>query len=234
MMLAIRRSEERGHFDLGWLDTRHTFSFGEYYDPRFLGFSALRVINEDRVAPGKGFPTHSHRDMEIVTYILDGALEHKDSLGTGSVIRPGDVQRMSAGTGIQHSEYNHSADASVHFLQIWILPDRKALAPSYEQITIPREDRRDRLRLIGARDGREGSVTIHQDLSLYAGDLSSGTVLEHALGGRAGWIQLASGSVEVNGLQARAGDGIAITKEASVKITAVSPAEVLLFDLPAF
>jgi quercetin 2,3-dioxygenase len=233
MMLAIRRSEERGHFDMGWLDTRHTFSFGEYYDPRFLGFSALRVINEDRVAPGKGFPTHSHRDMEIVTYILDGALEHKDSLGTGSVIRPGDVQRMSAGTGIQHSEYNHSADASVHFLQIWIMPDRKALPPSYEQITIPREDRRDRLRLIGARDGREGAVTIHQDLSLYAADLSSGTALEHGLGGRAGWVQLASGSIEVNGFPAHAGDGVAITKEASVKITAVSPAEVLLFDLPA-
>jgi len=233
-MLAIRRSEERGHFDMGWLDTRHTFSFGEYYDPRYLGFSALRVLNEDRVAPGKGFPTHGHRDMEIVTYILEGALEHKDSLGTGSVIRPGDVQRMSAGAGIQHSEFNHAADASVHFLQIWIIPDRKALPPSYEQITVPRDERRDRLRLIGARDGREGSVTIHQDLSLYAGELSAGKVLEHAVkAGRAGWIQLASGSIEVNGIKAHAGDGIAISKEPVLRITALSPAEVLLFDLPA-
>jgi redox-sensitive bicupin YhaK (pirin superfamily) len=233
-MLAIRRSEDRGHFDMGWLDTRHTFSFGEYYDPRHLGFSALRVINEDRVAAGKGFPTHGHRDMEIVTYILEGALEHKDSLGTGSVIRPGDVQRMSAGAGIQHSEFNHAPDAPVHFLQIWIIPDRKALPPSYEQITVPHEERRDRLRLIGARDGREGSITIHQDLSLYAGELSAGTALEHVFApGRAGWIQLASGSIDVNGIEARAGDGIAISKEPLLKIKALAPAEVLLFDLPA-
>lgn len=232
-MLSIRRSDERGHFDMGWLDTRHTFSFGEYYDPRYLGFSALRVINEDRVAPGKGFPTHGHRDMEIVTYILEGALEHKDSLGTGSVIRPGDVQRMSAGTGIQHSEFNHSTDAPVHFLQIWILPNQKGIAPSYEQIAVPSEERRDRLRLIGSADGRDGSVTIHQDISLYAGLLSAGAKLEHPLGaGRAGWMQVASGAVEINGTEAQTGDGLAVVKEAAVKITALSPAEVLLFDLP--
>lgn len=232
-MLAIRRSEERGHVDMGWLDSRHTFSFGDYYDPRFLGFSALRVINEDRVAPGKGFPTHGHRDMEIVTYILDGALAHKDSLGTGSVIRPGDVQRMSAGTGIQHSEFNHASDAPVHFLQIWILPDQKGIAPGYEQIAVPADERRDRLRLIGSRDGREGSVTIHQDLSLYAGVLSANVKLEHALApSRAAWVQLASGSAEINGLELRAGDGIAIMKEPQVRIAALSPTELLVFDLP--
>lgn len=232
-MLAVRRSDERGHFNMGWLDTRHSFSFGEYYDPRFLGFSALRVINEDRVAPGKGFPTHGHRDMEIITYILDGALEHKDSLGTGSVIRPGDVQRMTAGTGIQHSEYNHSPDKPVHFLQIWILPDRKGLPPSYQQVTVPKEDRRDRLRLIASADGRDGSVTVHQSLNLYAAELSAGTAVEHRFdSGRAGWIQLASGALEINGTAVNAGDGVMITKESSARLKALSPAEVLLFDLP--
>lgn len=232
-MLTIRRAAERGHFDMGWLDTRHTFSFGEYYDPRFLGFSALRVINEDRVAPGKGFPTHGHRDMEIVTYILEGALEHKDSLGTGSVIRPGDVQRMSAGSGIQHSEFNHSAELPVHFLQIWIFPAAKGLPPGYEQISVPEEERRDRLCLIGSRDGREGSVTIHQDLSLYAGVLASGTSVEHTLGaGRSVWIQVASGLIEVNGTVLREGDGLGVTKESKVAIKASSLSEILLFDLP--
>jgi redox-sensitive bicupin YhaK (pirin superfamily) len=233
MMLTIRRSEDRGRFDMGWLDTRHTFSFGEYYDPRYLGFSALRVINEDRVAPGKGFPTHGHRDMEIVTYILRGALEHKDSLGTGSVIRPGDVQRMSAGAGIQHSEFNHSAEEPVHFLQIWILPDQKGMPPSYEQITVPVQDRHDRLRLIGSRDGRDGSVTIHQNLGLYSALLSPGAKLDHAFeADRAGWIQVASGAIEVNGLHLRAGDGVAAIKETALKIAALEPAEILLFDLP--
>lgn len=232
-MLNVRRSDERGHVDLGWLNSRHTFSFGDYYDPRFLGFSALRVINEDRVAPGKGFPTHAHRDMEIITYILDGALEHKDSLGTGSVIRPGDVQRMSAGAGIEHSEFNHSPDASVHFLQIWILPDARGLPASYEQISVPREQRRDRLRLIGSRDGREGSVTVHQNLSLYAGELAAGTSVDHAFTGvRAGWVQVASGSLDVNGQELSRGDGVAISKETILKIKAISPSEVLLFDLP--
>lgn len=232
-MITVRRAEDRGHFDMGWLDTRHTFSFGEFYDPRFLGFSALRVINEDRVAPGKGFPTHGHRDMEIITYLLEGALEHKDSLGTGSVIRPGDVQRMSAGTGIQHSEFNHSPDQPVHFLQIWILPDRKGLPPSYEQASIPKTERRDCLRLIGSRDGRGGSVTIHQDIDLYAGELTAGASLEQALApSRSGWIQVVSGSIEVNGTPASSGDGAAISKESALKIVARTPSEVLLFDLP--
>ena len=232
-MLSIRRSDERGHFDMGWLDTRHTFSFGEYYDPRFLGFSALRVINEDRVAPGKGFPAHGHRDMEIITYVLDGALEHKDSLGTGSVIHPGDVQRMSAGTGIQHSEYNHSSASFVHFLQIWIYPARKGLVPSYQQITVAKEEKRDRLRLIGAPDGREGAVIIQQDVDLYAGAFSAASVQEFMLRpGRSGWLQVTSGTIDLNGLQVRAGDGVAVTKELALKITALSSAEVLLFDLP--
>jgi redox-sensitive bicupin YhaK (pirin superfamily) len=232
-MLNVRRSDERGHADLGWLNSRHTFSFGDYYDPRFLGFSALRVINEDRVAPGKGFPTHAHRDMEIITYILDGALEHKDSLGTGSVIRPGDVQRMSAGAGIAHSEFNPSPDTPVHFLQIWILPDAKGLTASYEQISVPRGERRDRLRLIGSRDGREGSVTVHQDIRLYAGDLTAGAIVDHAFtGARAGWVQVASGAVDVNGNRLAAGDGVAISKESALRIEAISQAEVLLFDLP--
>lgn len=232
-MLNVRRGNERGHVDLGWLNSRHTFSFGDYYDPRFLGFSALRVINEDRVAPGKGFPPHAHRDMEIITYILDGALEHKDSLGTRSIIRPGDVQRMSAGAGIEHSEFNPSPDAPVHFLQIWILPDAKGLPASYEQISVLREERHDRLRLIGSRDGREGSVTVHQDLSLYAGELTPGASVDHAFTWpRAGWVQIASGSVDVNGHQLEAGDGVAISKESALRIKANSHAEVLLFDLP--
>ncbi len=232
-MLNVRRSNERGHVDLDWLNSRHTFSFGDYYDPRFLGFSALRVINEDRVAPGKGFPVHAHRDMEIITYILDGALAHKDSLGTGAVIRPGDVQRMSAGTGIEHSKFNPSPDAPVHFLQIWILPDAKGLPASYEQISLPREERCDRLRLIGSRDGREGSVSVHQDISLYAGDLSAGASVDHAFAAaRAGWVQVASGTVDVNGHQLEAGDGVALSKESALRIKAISQAEVLLFDLP--
>lgn len=232
-MLNVRRSDERGHADFGWLNSRHTFSFGDYYEPRFLGFSALRVINEDRVAAGEGFPKHAHRDMEIVTYILSGALEHKDSLGTGSVIRPGDVQRMSAGEGIEHSEFNPSADAPVHFLQIWILPDRKGLPASYEQISVPAEERRDRLRLIGTRDGRGGSVTIHQDLGLYTAQLTAGANVTHSFtGARAGWVQVASGSIAVNGVGLEAGDGVAISKETALMVKAMSPAEFLLFDLP--
>jgi redox-sensitive bicupin YhaK (pirin superfamily) len=232
-MLSVRRSSERGHVDLGWLNSRHTFSFGGYYDPRFLGFSALRVINEDHVAPGKGFPAHAHRDMEIITYILDGALAHKDSLGTESVIRPGDVQRMSAGAGIEHSEFNPSPDAPAHFLQIWILPEVKGLRASYEQILVSRAQRRDRLRLIGSRDGREGSVTVHQDISFYAGEFTGGASVDHTfIGARAGWVQVASGSVDVNGHRLDAGDGVALSKESALRITAISQAEVLLFDLP--
>src|SRR5262245_7575773 len=206
-MLAIRRSEERGHFDMGWLDTRHTFSFGEYYDPRFLGFSALRVINEDRVRPGGGFPTHGHRDMEIVTYVLDGALEHKDSLGTGSVIRPGDVQRMSAGTGVRHSEFNASRAEPVHFPQIWILARSSGIAPGYEQRSFG-DERRGKLRLVASADGRDGSLTIHQDAAIWAAILDGGQAVAHRFAAsRRGWLQVARGRVTLDGTALEAGDG---------------------------
>ncbi len=232
-MIKVRKSEDRGRFDFGWLDTRHTFSFGDYYDPQYLGFSALRVINEDDVAPGKGFPTHGHKDMEIVTYMLEGALEHKDSLGTGSVIRPGDVQRMTAGTGIQHSEFNPSATEATKLLQIWIMPEKKNLAPSYEQITLPVAERQGRLRLVGSRDGRDGSVTIHQDVDLYATLLKPGEQASHALKpNRSAWIQVAAGAADVNGVRLGAGDGAAITKETALDVQSASGAELLLFDLP--
>jgi redox-sensitive bicupin YhaK (pirin superfamily) len=233
-MIRVRKSEERGAFNFGWLDTKHTFSFGDYYDPQFLGFSALRVINEDEVAAGKGFPTHGHRDMEIVTYILEGALEHKDSLGTGSVIKPGDIQRMTAGTGVQHSEFNPSKGDPTKLLQIWILPEKKNLAPSYEQINVPVSERQSRLRLVGSRDGRDGSVTIHQDVELYATLLKANDHITHALKPqRAAWIQVAYGEVEVNGVPLKDGDGAAVTKETALELKATSAAELLLFDLPA-
>jgi quercetin 2,3-dioxygenase len=231
-MIKIRRSNERGGGDFGWLNTRHTFSFDQYHDPRFMGFRSLRVINEDRVGPGEGFPTHPHRDMEIITYILDGALEHKDSLGTGSVIRPGDGQRMSAGRGIRHSEMNPSPTQAAHLLQIWIMPDRAGHEPSYEQKAFPDEEKRGKLRLIAGPDGKEDSVTIHQDARLYVTLLSPGQEVTHALAtGRYAWLQLAKGAVELNREPLKQGDGAAVSDESKLVIQGVEDAEVLLFDL---
>jgi quercetin 2,3-dioxygenase len=233
-MLEIRRSSERGIANFGWLDSRHTFSFGEYHDPAHMGFGPLRVINEDRVSPGKGFGTHGHRDMEIISYVLEGALEHKDSIGTGSVIRPGDVQVMSAGTGIRHSEFNHSKTEPVHFLQIWVIPERDGIAPRYEQKAFPDTEKRGRLRLVGSSDGREGSVVIHQDVELRAGVLDATEQLTHALRpGRNAWLQVVRGSVEVNGQALDSGDGAAVSGEPGLTIAAgADGAEVLVFDLP--
>jgi len=232
-MLRIRRAEERGRTDFGWLDSRHSFSFGDYYDPAHMGFGPLRVINDDRVTPGAGFPTHPHGDMEIISYVLDGALAHKDSLGTGSVIRPGDVQRMSAGTGIKHSEFNASKTEPVHFLQIWIIPEAEGLAPSYEQKSYPAEDKRGTLRLVASRDGREGSVTVHRDVDLYATLLGEGERTRHMFRpGRAGWLQVARGTATVNDVQLNPGDGVAIEAIDDVAIIGTSAdTEVLLFDM---
>lgn len=231
-MMTVRRSEERGRFDHGWLDTRHTFSFADYWDPRWMGFRHLRVINEDRVQPGQGFPTHGHRDMEILSYVLTGALEHRDSLGTGSVIRPDDVQRMTAGTGVRHSEFNASPAEPVHFLQIWIVPERLGLAPGYEQKTFPPADKRNRLRLVASRDGRQGSITVHQDVSVYAGGLEAGQGVEHALApGRHAWLQVAQGAVSLNGQTLGPGDGAGLSEERTLAIAATAPAEILVFDL---
>jgi redox-sensitive bicupin YhaK (pirin superfamily) len=231
-MITIRKSQERGHFDHGWLDTRHTFSFADYRDPRHMGFGPLRVINEDVVQPGEGFPRHFHRDMEIVTYLLDGALEHRDSMGNGSVIRPGDVQRMSAGTGVMHSEYNASSDERVHFLQIWFLPRRAGGAPSYEQTHFSDGERRGRLRLVASPDGADGSVTLQQDARLYATLLDGGQRVSAPIAaGRQGWVHVARGAVEVNGVPLGAGDGAALTDEKEVAIAATKESEVLLFDL---
>ncbi len=234
MALTLRRAEERGAANLGWLDSKHTFSFGHYFDPKHLGFGPLRVINEDRVVPGGGFPTHPHSDMEIISYVLEGALEHKDSLGTGSVIRPGDVQRMSAGTGVRHSEYNASKAEPVHFLQIWIVPEQDGIEPSYEQKTFSAEEKRCALRLIASRDGRDGSVTIHRDVDLYATILKAGDSVRHPLlAGRQAWVQIARGDVTVNGRHLKAGDGLATTAAQAIEIsgTSTGEAEVLLFDI---
>ncbi|WP_291852955.1 pirin family protein [Bradyrhizobium sp.] len=234
MTLTVRKSEERGRANFGWLDSKHSFSFGHYHDPRHMGFGPLRVINDDRVAPGGGFPTHPHSDMEIISYVLDGALEHKDSLGTGSVIRPGDVQRMSAGTGVRHSEFNASKTEPVHFLQIWIIPEKKGIEPGYEQKAFSDAEKRGRLRLIGSRDGREGSVTIHQDVDLYATLLGKGDVVDHAIApGRGGWVQVARGSVSLNGETLGEGDGVAVSTSGPLRIEGRSDAEVLLFDMGA-
>jgi redox-sensitive bicupin YhaK (pirin superfamily) len=231
-MSAVRLAEERGHANFGWLNSRHTFSFGHYYDPKFMGFGPLRVINEDRVRAGAGFDTHGHRDMEILSYVLDGALEHKDSMGNGSIIRPGDLQRMSAGTGVRHSEFNASSTDPVHFLQIWILPAREGMEPGYEQLSFSEDDRRGVLKLIGSRDGREGSVTIHQDVSLYATVLSPGQRVQHTLApGRKGWLQVARGDVSCNDRELHAGDGVAIEGPADIALTGRSDTEVLLFDM---
>jgi hypothetical protein len=231
-MITIRRSTERGHADHGWLDTRHTFSFADYYDPEHMGFRALRVINEDRVKPSMGFGTHPHRDMEIISYVIEGALEHRDSMGNGTVIRPGEVQRMSAGTGITHSEFNHSADEPVHFLQIWLLPNAKGITPSYEQTYFPDEEKRGRLRLVASPDGRNGSVTIHQDAFLYDARLDSGEEVAHPLTqGRHAWVQVVKGSVDLNGHTLHESDGAAVSAEDEVRISAKTGTEVLVFDL---
>ncbi len=231
-MMTMRRARERGHAEHGWLDSHHTFSFADYHDPAHMGFGALRVINEDRVAPGRGFGTHGHRDMEIVSYVLDGAMEHKDSMGTGSVIRPGDVQRMSAGTGVMHSEQNASKTEPVHFLQIWIVPESRGIDPGYEQKAFSDEEKRGRLRLVASRDGRDGSVTIHQDAALWAGILGAGESARHALAaGRRSWVHVARGEVKVNGQVLSAGDAAAISDEEGVALEGTSGGEVLLFDL---
>ncbi len=231
-MLALRRAEDRGHANHGWLNSHHTFSFGGYYDPRHRGFDTLRVINEDTVAPGGGFATHGPKDMEIVTYVLEGALEHRDSLGTGSVVRPGDVQRMSAGSGVTHSEYNASDSKPVHFLQIWMLPEANGLTPSYEQKTFSDRDKRGVLRLIGSRDGRDGSVTIHQKLDLYATLLNKGDVVRHELApGRRAWVQIARGSALLGQETLNPGDGAAFVGPASIVLSGTSEAEALLFDM---
>jgi quercetin 2,3-dioxygenase len=231
-MLTFIPASERGHTKIDWLDSHHTFSFGEYHDPAHMGFRALRVVNDDRVAPGRGFPTHGHADMEIISYVLQGALEHKDSLGTGSVIRPGDVQRMSAGTGVRHSEFNASKTAPVHFLQIWLIPDRRGHAPGYEQKAFTVADRRGRLRLVGSPDGREGSVSLHQDVALYAGLFDEGEAATLTLAkGRHGFVHVASGDATVNGRKLVEGDGLALSDEAAVNIEGGHGAELLVFDL---
>jgi redox-sensitive bicupin YhaK (pirin superfamily) len=231
-MITIRKAEDRGHFVFGWLDTYHTFSFDQYYDPAHVHFRSLRVINEDRVQPAHGFPTHSHRDMEIITYILSGALEHRDSMGSGSVIRPGDVQRMTAGTGVSHSEFNPSDSEPVHLLQIWVLPQSVGLPPSYEEKNFSDEERRGRLRLIASNDGRDGSVTIHQDAQVYATVLDAGKTLNHAMAeSRYAWLQVARGTVRLNEMELQQGDGAAVRKERALTVAAHDQAEVLLFDL---
>jgi redox-sensitive bicupin YhaK (pirin superfamily) len=233
-MITVRKSEDRGHFDHGWLDTRHTFSFAGYQDDAHMGWSELRVINEDRVQPGEGFGTHGHRDMEIVSWVLDGQLAHRDSTGGGGVLLPGEVQRMSAGTGVRHSEFNGSSERPVHFLQIWILPDRDGYPPSYEQKAVPVSSRRGRLALIASPDGAEGSTTIHQDALVYATLLGRGEQVRHPLApGRRGWVQVARGEVSVNGRPLSAGDGAALSDEAAVELAGQGElAEALVFDLP--
>jgi quercetin 2,3-dioxygenase len=231
-MISLRPSHERGHTTLGWLESAHTFSFNNYVDPRHMGFRQLRVINDDWVKPGAGFGTHSHRDMEIITYVLEGALEHRDSTGNGSVIRPGDVQRMSAGTGISHSEYNHSPTRPVHFLQIWILPERQGLAPGYEQRSFTPEELRGQWRLIAAKDGREGAVVIHQDVDVLAAQLAPGEQVSYRLQpGRYVWVQIASGAATLNGISLKKGDGVAVSEVAVLDLVAIDGSEALLFDL---
>lgn len=231
-MIVIRKSEERGHFDFGWLNTYHTFSFDQYYDPRFMSFRSLRVINEDRVAPARGFPTHGHSDMEIITYVLEGELEHKDSMGTGSVIRPGDVQKMSAGTGVRHSEQNPSRSEAVHLLQIWIMPDTRGIEPDYQQKRFEDEEKRGRLRLVASPDGSLDSITIKQDARVYAALLEPSAEVVHELEpNRHAWVQVARGSIEISGQPLKQGDGAAISEESAIKIVGAEPAEILLFDL---
>lgn len=234
-MIRVRPSNARGAANFGWLDSRHTFSFGNYYDPEHMGFASLRVINEDIVQPSRGFDTHGHRDMEIITYVLDGALEHKDSIGNGAVMRPGDVQRMTAGTGILHSEYNASDTDPVHLLQIWILPGERGLEPGYEQTYFAPEEKQGRLRLVASPEGKEGSVVVHQDVNLYATVLSEGETVEHAIApNRAVWLQVARGSLQVNDQTLSAGDGAAIAQEDRLILSSrMEGTEALLFDMAA-
>jgi hypothetical protein len=231
-MITVRPAAERGHSDLGWLDSRHTFSFADYHDPKHVQFGDLRVINEDRVRPGRGFAPHGHRDMEILSFVLEGALAHQDSMENGSVIHPGEVQRMSAGTGVTHSEYNHSQVEEVHFLQIWILPETQGIAPGYEQKAFSDEEKRGRFRLVASRDGREGSVTIHQDAGVHWAILEPGRAASYApRPGRRAWVHVIRGGVRMNGLVLEAGDGAGVTGETALEFGAGKPSEVLLFDL---
>ncbi|HLO47906.1 MAG TPA: pirin family protein [Kamptonema sp.] len=231
-MITIRKGEDRGHANHGWLNSYHSFSFASYYDPNQMGFRALRVINEDTVRAGAGFGTHGHQDMEIITYVLEGALEHKDSIGNGEVIKPGEVQRMSAGTGIQHSEFNHSKTEPVHFLQIWLLPDTKGLPPSYEQRDFDVEHNPGKLRLVAAKDSRDGAVKVNQNVDLYAAALENSDRVSHSLKpNRHAWVQVARGAITLNGLPLKNGDGAAISDESDLVIEATAKAEILLFDL---
>lgn len=231
-MITVRKSLDRGHADHGWLLSYHSFSFADYYDPQQMGWGKLRVINEDRVQPGRGFGMHSHRDMEIISYVLEGQLQHKDSMGNGTIIRPGDVQRMSAGTGVQHSEFNPSPDEPVHFLQIWIEPERLGIQPGYEQKAFAQEDKRGRLRLVASRNGRDGSLTVHQDADLYASLLSTGERVVHRLAaGRIAYLHLVEGAVGVNGIGLMTGDAARIESEQELVIAASESSELLLFDM---
>ncbi len=232
-MIAIRKAADRMHTDLGWLDSRHTFSFGEHYDPRHMGFSVLRVINDDRVRPGKGFGTHPHRDMEIISCVVEGELEHKDSMGNGTVIRPGDVQRMTAGTGVLHSEFNPSSERPVRFLQIWILPGQEGLEPGYEQRSYSREEKSGAFRVVASQDGREGSVLVHQDVTMLAAVLAPGAEATYPLRpGRKAWLQVVTGSATLDGRSLEEGDGAALTDEPAATVRADTGTEVLLFNLP--
>jgi redox-sensitive bicupin YhaK (pirin superfamily) len=232
-MLQVRKAQERGHANHGWLDTYYTFSFADYYDPAQMGFRPLRVMNEDRIAPAMGFGMHGHRDMEIVTYVLEGELEHKDSLGNGDVLRPGEFQRMSAGTGVRHSEFNPSSTAPVHLYQIWLLPEAKGLTPSYEQKFFDASEKRGKLRLVASPDGAEGSLAIHQDARIYLALLEPGETVSHSLGdGRHAWLQVLRGTVSAGGNSLEAGDGLAVSDERSLVISGERAAEVMLFDLP--
>jgi redox-sensitive bicupin YhaK (pirin superfamily) len=232
-MLQIRTSQERGAGDHGWLKSKHSFSFADYHDPKNMGFGPLRVINEDRVAPSMGFGTHGHRDMEIISYVIDGALEHKDSMGSGSVLHYGDVQRMSAGTGVRHSEFNHSPDEEVHFLQIWIEPNVTGIAPSYAETHFDAASKTGQLRLIASGDGRDGSVQIHQDAAIYAAILNGAATLEHTLApGRLGYVHVVRGVLQVNDITLRSGDALKISDESRIVLAQAEAAEVLLFDLP--
>jgi hypothetical protein len=231
-MITFRDRNTRGQTHTGWLDSKHSFSFGDYRDPAQMGFRSLRVINEDRIVPGAGFPRHGHRDMDILSYILDGALEHKDDIGTGAVIRPGEIQRMSAGTGVEHSEFNASQTEPAHFLQIWLIPEKRGIAPSYEQKPVPLEERRGKLRLVAAPNAPDGAVTLHEDARLYVANLAAGESVSHDIApGRGVWIQVARGIIGLNGTEMREGDGAAMEDEKAATIEAETDAEILLFDL---